>query len=236
MKRRDTIKSLLVGTIAGVSIGTSGCKTEVANELKEAPKTKGYGRTPRELAIDEKLAAEVYLNEHELSTIAVLCDIILPATATAVSASEAEVPAFIEFIVKDIVAHQLPIRGGLMWLDGEATKRYNKQFITLNAQEQLSIIDDIAYPDPEEEKPELGPGINFFNRMRNLTVTGYYTSKAGIDDLGYIGNRPNLWDGVPQEELDRHGFKYEEKYLAQYVDHEKRNEVAQWDESGRLIN
>ncbi len=236
MKRRDTIKSLLVGTIAGVGIGTTGCKTDLTEGIEEVATSSGYGRTPSELALDKKLAAEVFLTEQELSTIAVLCDLILPATATAGSATDAGVPEFIEFIVKDMSYHQLPLRGGLMWLDGEAMKRYEKQFVTLSEKQQLSIIDDIAYPDPKNLKPEMGPGRSFFDRMRNLTLTGYYTTKMGFDDLGYVGNRPNLWDGVPKEELDKHGFKYEEKYLSQYVDHEKRDVLAEWDASGKLIS
>jgi len=236
MKRRDSIKTLLVGTVAGVSIGAAGCKTDSAEAIADVQLSKGYGRTPTELALDEKLAAEVFLNEHELETISVLCDIILPATSSAGSATDAKVPEFIDFIVKDLPRHQLPLRGGLMWLDGESTKRYEKQFIALNDSQQISIVDDIAYPDPENKKPEMGPGRAFFDRMRNLTLTGYYTTKMGIDDLGYVGNRPNLWDGVPQEELDKHGFELPEKYKDQYVDHEKRDVVAEWDESGKLIS
>lgn len=233
MKRRDSIKSLLVGTVAGVSIAT-GCKPDGTLQ-EEVVANKGYGRTPSELAYDEKVKAEIFLNDHELSTIAVLCDIILPATDTAGSATDAKVPDFIDFIVKDLPSHQIPMRGGLMWLDGESNARYNKRFVECSDPEQISIIDDIAYPDPEDLKPTMGPGRSFFSRMRNLTLTGYYTTKMGIDDLGYVGNRANLWDGVPQDELDKHGFTYEEKYKPLYVNHDTRNDVAQWDEDGNLI-
>jgi len=236
MKRRDSIKSLLVGGIAGASIATTGCKIDpTENTTAELSTAQLYGRTPSELAIDEKLAAEVFLNDHELATIATLCDIILPATATAGSATDAGVPAFIDFIVKDISAHQLPMRGGLMWLDGEANKRYNKLFIDCSDKEQLIIIDDIAYPDKDNKHPELAAGRTFFNRMRNLTLTGYYTSKIGLDDLGYKGNRPNTWDGVPQEVLDKHGLAYPKEWLPKFIDHEKRNVQAEWDDQGNLL-
>lgn len=235
MKRRDTLKSLLVGGVAGATVGTVGCNTASEKDSEALPKGLGYGRTPSEEDHDKKINAIQFYNEHELATIATLCDIILPATPTAGSATDAEVPAFIEFISKDLPSHQLPIQGGLMWLDGEANKRFNQRFISCSEIQQIEIVDDIAYPDPEGKKPEMGPGIEFFKRMRNLTLTGYYTTKMGIDDLGYVGNRPNTWDGVPQDVLDKHGMSYPEEWLPKFVDHSKRDIQAEWDEAGNLL-
>ena len=237
MKRRDTFKALLVGGIAGATIPLQGCRTDIAEKAEEVIKPdSGYGRTPSEQAHDEKINAEIFLNDKELSTIATLCDIILPATPNAGSATEAKVPEFIDFIIKDIPHHQLPMRGGLMWLNGESTKRYNKSFVDCTKEEQIAIVDDIAYPDPENKNPDMAPGRAFFGRMRNLTMTGYYTSKMGIDDLGYVGNRANLWDGVPQEVLDKHGLSYPEEWMDKFVDHDTRDIVAEWDAAGNLIS
>jgi len=155
MKRRDSLKYMLVGTIGGATLGTSvGCKTDsTKNEEVDVTNSEwNYGRTPSEKEHDEKVRAEIFLNEHELATIAVLCDIILPATPTAGSATEAKVPEFIEFIVKDLPTQQLPMRGGLMWLDGEANRRFDKEFIACSPEEEIQIIDDIAYPDPDGKK------------------------------------------------------------------------------------
>ena len=179
---------------------------------------------------------EEYLNEHELETIADLCDIILPATDTAGSANDAEVPAFIEFIVKDLPYHQLPVRGGLMWLDQESNKRFNKEFKSLTDAQQIEIVDDIAYPDPDNKKPDMAPGIQFFNLMRNLTLTGYYTTKMGFDDLGYKGNTPNIWDGVPADVLAEHDVDYDPEWIARCVDQSKREEIAKWDDDMNLIS
>ena len=235
MDRRDTLKSLLVGGVAGATLGTAGCRVPDKDLEIVLPKGLGYGRTPSEEAHDIKINAETFYSDHELGTIATLCDIILPATPTASSAVEAKVPAFIEFISKDLPSNQLPIRGGLMWLDGESNKRFNKRFIDCDNTQQIAIVDDIAYPDPDGKKPQMSPGIEFFRKMRNLTLTGYYTTKMGIDDLGYVGNRPNAWDGVPQEVLDRHGMSYPEEWMPKFVDQSKRNIQAEWDENGNLI-
>ena len=239
MKRRDSLKALLVGTIGSAAIVSStGCKNETEgdnNELSNVQETGLYGRTPKEIEYDNKVYAEEYLNKHELATIAVLCDIILPATPTAGSATDAKVPEFIDFIVKDLPTHQLPMRGGLMWLDGEANRRYNKEFIKCTPEEEIKIIDDIAYPDPDNKKPEMAPGIKFFNLIRNLTVTGYYTTKMGFEDLGVTSNFPNVWDGVPEEVLANHDVDYDPEWLAKCVDQEKRMDIAEWDEEGNLL-
>jgi len=238
MKRRDSLKTLLIGTVAGATLASTGCKTEggtgpVVEDAANAPGL--YGRTPEELARDKRIMAEVYLNEHELSTIAVLCDIILPAKGAAGSATDAKVPDFIDFIVKDIPSHQLPIRGGLMWLDIESNKRFNKEFISCSDSQQIEIVEDIAYPDDEGKKPDMAPGIKFFDRMRNLTLTGYYTSRMGIDDLGYVGNFATVWDGVPDEVLADHDVEYDPEWVAKCVDQSKREVIAEWDDEGNLL-
>lgn len=240
MDRRKTIKTLLVGTLGSAAVvGVGGCKNEptIDGESTTVEGTEDglYGRTPAEKLRDERLHNEVYFSEAELGTIAILCDIILPATSTAGSATAAGVPAFIEFIAKDLPDHQLPIRGGLMWVNGESKRRYEKVFSELSEAQRLFIIDDIAYPDPELKFPERGPGIAFFRRMRNLTLTGYYTTKMGIDDLGYQGNYANVWDGVPTEVLKDHDVDYDPEWLAKCVDQEKRMEAAEWDEEGNLL-
>ena len=240
MKRRDTLKTLLVGTVAaGAAASTIGCKTDgspmSADTAKETSKEGLYGRLPHEIERDEKLRAEIYLNEHELSTIAVLCDIILPATPTAGTATAAEVPEFIAFIVKDMPYHQLPMRGGLMWLDIESNRRFNKEFIAASNTEQIEIVEDIAYPDPDGKEANMAPGIKFFELMRNLTLTCYYTTRMGMDDRGFVGNFPNTWDGVPEEVLQDHDVAYDPEWLAKCVDQSKREVIAEWDDQGNLL-
>lgn len=236
MKRRDSLKYLLVGSIGATAIGTgTGCKTDNIGE--GLSKVDGlYGRTPQEIEHDKKLNAEIFLNEHELATIAVLCDIILPATDTAGSATQAGVPEFIAFIVKDIPDLQLPLRGGLMWLNSESMKRFEKQFIDCTAEQEIEIIDDIAYPDPDNKKPLMAHGRKFFNQMRNLVLTGYYTSKMGFEDLGVNSNYANVWDGVPADVLADHDVDYDPEWLAKCVDQEKRMVTAEWDDQGNLIS
>ncbi|MGB3773743.1 MAG: gluconate 2-dehydrogenase subunit 3 family protein [Leeuwenhoekiella sp.] len=227
MNRRDTIKTLFVGGI-GSSLVLTSCMQEQETpiaDLKEG-EIENYGRTPVEAARDERLISENFFTDDEMKTIAILSDIIIPADDTSGSATDAEVPAFIEFISKDMPEHQTPLRGGIMWLNHESNKRFNKAFNGLDQESQLSIVDDIAYP--EEVKPELQQGANFFSRIRNLVTTGYFTSKIGIEYLGYKGNIPNAWDGVPQDVLDKHNMAYDERMLQTSIKMEERGEIMDW--------
>lgn len=237
MDRRDTIKSILLGSVAG-GIVLQSCKTEVEKSPSTAQDDTteaggGYGRVPEEIARDKALMAQKFFNEHEMATISVLANIILPSDENSGSAGDAEVPAFIEFIVKDMPSHQLPMRGGLMWLDHESNSRFGNTFINCSAQQQIAIIDDIAYPDTV--KPQHSQGSKFFSLMRDLTMTGFYTTKIGIDDLGYVGNVPNVWDGVPEEELQKHGLTYDQDWLAKCINQEQRTKDPVWDQLGNLI-
>ena len=238
MDRRESLKALLVGSVAAGATGmaVTGCKNPIAEQQEDAVDLGGgYGRTPSEMAWDENINATTYFSDHEMETIAVLCDIILPATETAGSAIDAGVPEFVEFIVKDLPSHQLPIRGGIGWLDIEANGRFNNHFASCSNTQQISIVDDIAYPDPDREKPDMAPGIKFFDKMRDLTLTGYYTTKMGFDDLGYKGNVPNIWDGVPPEVLANHDVDYDPAWIAKCVDQSQREVIAEWDEDGNLL-
>ena len=234
MDRRDSLKSMLIGGITG-GLLLSGCNPSASETSTEEDLTHGmYGRTDSEHARDARLQAGTFFTEQEASAIAVLCDLILPANTSAGSATDAGVTEFIEFIVKDITEHQVPMRGGLMWLDNRCFKIFAQDFNSCSDTQRREILDTIAYPD--HATPETEQGVTFFSRMRNLVLTGYYTSEMGIKDLGYQGNTPNIWDGVPESVLSKHGLAYEEEWLKKCIDQETRNEIAVWDEAGNLVN
>jgi hypothetical protein len=50
-------------------------------------------------------------------------------------------------------------------------------------------------------------GVTFFNRMRDLTASGFYTTEIGVKDIGYVGNTPNQWSGVPEDVLKQYGMQ-----------------------------
>lgn len=209
MDRRKYLKTLAVGSVgAGLLIQ---CEPKKENAATAPPSSFTYDRTPEELEREKKLQSDKFFDEHEMKTITTLSDIIIPKDEVSGSASDAGVPAFIEFIVKDMPHYQTPLRGGIKWLDIQCMKRFEVDFASCTAQQQIEIVDEIAFP--EKAKPEMQQGVSFFNTMRDLTACGFFTSKIGIEDLGYAGNKPNQWDGVPKEVLDQYGLKYDDRTL-----------------------
>lgn len=214
MKRRDSLKALTLGTLGAATLLQS-CEPDKKAETTTSETKFDYDRHPFEKQRDEKLLAEKFFDDHEMKTITVLGDIIMPNDDVSGNASEAGVPAFIEFIVKDKPHYKLPMRGGLKWLDMQCLKQFGNPFVNCSVEQQIAMVDQIAYP--EQAKPEMKPGVAFFNVMRDLTTTGFFSSDIGIKDLGYMGNKPNQWDGVPKEVLDQMGLAYDEKTLKEAV-------------------
>jgi len=236
MDRRESLKSILLGSIAGGLVITS-CEPNMAiDDLAISEKAAHYfGRTPEEKEELAKLYAETFFSKHHMETLAVLCALILPANDTYGSATDAGVPDFIEFMSKDIPEMQTPLRGGLMWLDHTCNTNFGTEFKLTIPEQQKQVLDAIAYPDVEIPNNEQVLEVQFFSLMRNLTLTGYFTSKMGIEDLGYKGNTPNIWDGVPEEVLNQHGVNYDEEWLEKCIDQSTRAEIAKWDNQGNLI-
>ena len=187
------------------------CKPGEKEKAPDTAKELNYDRTEAEVAREKALMSEKFFDEHEMKTIAALSDIIIPKDDVSGSATEAGVPDFIEFMAKDRPEYQTPLRGGIKWLDLQCMRRFDADFISCKSEQQLEIVDEIAFP--EKAKPEMRAGVSFFNTMRDLTACGFFTSKMGLADLGYVGNRPNQWNGVPQEVLDQYGVSYDARTL-----------------------
>lgn len=205
MNRRKSIRALLVGT-ASASLLTEACRQPADKGQETKTPGKGADRMEEEKTYLAKLEQERFFTPEEMASITLLADIIIPRDAVSGSASDAGVPAFIEFIVKDMPQHQVPMRGGLRWLDVESLRRFGKGFSGLTAEQRIAIVDDIAYPD--KALPAYRQGVAFFTLMRNLTASGFYTSPQGVKDIGYAGNVANNWNGVPDDVLKHYGLAY----------------------------
>ena len=149
------------------------------------------------------------LSAQELITVAALCDMIIPADAKSPAASTVGVPAYIDEYVSapyDWAERALVrVRGGLTWLDVESGKRFGRRFSAATVAQRTAICDDICY------LPKAGPAFQaaarFFDMIRDLTASGFYTSDAGMKDLQYVGNVPLAkFDGPPPEVLRKLGL------------------------------
>lgn len=210
MDRRKSIKALVVGTVA-TGVLVDACKPTDKKDTTTAS-TGLDDRMEEEKKYLAKLEKEEkFFTEHEMATITILVDIIVPKDDVSGSATDAKVPEFLEFIVKDMPSHQTPMRGGLRWLDIQSFKQFEKSFVDCTAVQRIQLVDQIAYP--EKAKPEMAQGVSFFNLMRDLTLTGFYTSEIGVKDLDYRGNVPNKWNGVPDDVLKQYKLAYSEREL-----------------------
>ena len=211
MDRRKSIKAMILGTVS-TAVLVEACK----NSATTVAEVNMDDRMQEEKDYLVKVKAEPnFFTEHEMATITILSDIIIPKDAVSGSATDAKVPEFIEFIVKDMPDHQVPMRGGLKWLDLHSYKKHAKAFTECSCKEQIGIVDEIAYP--EKAAPALAQGVSFFNKIRDLVTTGFYTAEIGVKDLGYMGNVPNMWAGVPDDVLKQHGLAYTEKELKECI-------------------
>jgi gluconate 2-dehydrogenase gamma chain len=219
MDRRKSIKALLIGTVsAGVLV--EACSTDDKKPASEKDAVKdasvdGINRMKEEKENEKEILSKTFFTADEMKTITILADIIIPRDEVSGSASDAKVPEFIEYIVKDMPKNQLPMRGGLRWLDMQCLGRYEKSFSGCSQQQQMEMVDEIAWP--ARAKPGMAQGVAFFTLMRNLTASGFYTSEIGGKDVGYIGNVPNEWNGVPADVLKQYGLAYTEKDLKECV-------------------
>lgn len=222
MNRRKSLKILTLGAIsAGIlaeacesksSISmTSGAMNDHGDMKDMHHDTGGYKLSE----YDQGLNRIKFFSEYEMKQLDLITELIIPSDEHSPGAREAKIPAFLEFMVKDQTDLQIPLRGGLRWLDLFSEKKVAKSFLASSEPEQKMILDQIAYP--KKAKKELMQGVHFFSLLRNLTASGYFSSQIGVKDLGYIGNVANIWDGPPKEVLQKLGLEYDPKLLPLYV-------------------
>jgi hypothetical protein len=155
--------------------------------------------------------APKFFNAHEWKTVRVLVDYIIPRDERSGSATDAKVPEYMDYLLAEKDANpatQVAMQGGLAWLDTECRKRFEKRFVDASDAQRRQVLDDIAYP--AKAKPEMSYGVTFFNRFRDMTASGFFSSAEGFKDLKYMGNVFNPgYDGCPQPALDKLGVSYD---------------------------
>ena len=179
MKRRDALASIAAMALAGP------LEIASAQHVHEA------------VAADTK-AAGIYkpkaLTSHEFESLKVLCETIVPG------ASKGGAAEFIDLLSSQNAEMAVIYTGGLAWIDRAMKREYSADFLSAKAADRAALLDRIAYR--KNEGPELSAGIKFFGWARRMTVDAYYTSAAGIKELGYLGNKGMTQFHVPQDAID----------------------------------
>ena len=193
MKRREALSLLGLGSLSA-AFDWSPVDIERASRKVREVRTAARAFDPQ------------FFTPHEWETVRTLVDIVIPKDERSGSATDAGVPEFMDFVMTDRPSAQVPMRGGLAWLDAQCEERFGKTFVQCADAERKAVLDDIAWP--KRAKPEHSHGVAFFNSFRDLTATGFWTTKMGIDDLRYIGNTfVTQWNGCPPEALAKLGVQ-----------------------------
>ena len=191
--RRSMLRTLAAAPVAAGFVWTEA-EAQQAHEKAHAAQ-----QTARRTAAPFR---PKFFTRHEWATVNVLVDLILPKDERSGSATDAGVPQFMDFMMIDQPGRQTAMRGGLAWLDRECVSRFEKTFLACSDPERTQVLDEISWP--HKAAPGLSHGVAFFNSFRDLTASGFFTSKMGIEDLKYIGNKPVLeWTGCPDEALKK---------------------------------
>ena len=215
--RRDALR--MIGAAVGFGVGIAQAEAagvHAAAALQAAARGQAY--KPR------------FFTPREWETVRILVDLILPRDERSGSATEAGVPEFMDFLMNDPAdsdrareSRQTAMRGGLAWIHAICVRRFGRDFVECTEAERVALLDEIAYEKPDEDgtvereprdlrdlrvRVEHGPA--FFHSFRDLTASGFWTSKMGIQDLGYVGNTLVAeWKGPPPEVLKRLGIEEE---------------------------
>jgi len=148
-----------------------------------------------------------FFTAHEYAMVAVLVDLIIPKDERSGGATDAGVPEFMDFMLIDQPRRQVAMRGGLALIDRMCEELFAKRFVACSDEQRRHILDQIAYTD--DVPPARTQAVAFFSSFRDLTASGFWTTKMGIADLQYRGNAfLDEWNGCPQEALDKLGVKY----------------------------
>ena len=203
---RRNIFQIIGAVPAAAALGSAAAAREGhAHAAKDSPSAKGpYKRQT--------------FDDHQWQTVKLLSDITMPADESGPAASTAGVPEFLDDWIafrteqdgnQNFKAEML---GGLMWLDRESNIASGKDFVDAGEAAQKKLLDRIAYTKKADKNDS--QGVKFFSDFRSLIVSGYFSSKAGVKALPYLGNvavmkwtgcDPKVWAII--EERMKNGYK-----------------------------
>jgi len=196
MDRRNAVKAMALMPFA-ISWDLTAPQIERAARVFESPSVAPY--------------APLFFTPAEWLTVTMLADYVIPRDARSGSATDAKVPEYMDWLMADTEASEttrVAMRGGLAWLDLEASERFGKTFVAATDAQRRQILDDIAWP--KTARPEMSQGVAFFNRFRDLTAGGFFSSQMGYKDVRYVGNvaLPE-WKGCPPEAMAKLGVSHD---------------------------
>ena len=196
MERREMMKVLATLPLAGWALSTEEIADAAThtNALLDPDQQHTPSQQPPQARPPAANYAAKFFTALEWRTVRVLADIVIPRDERSGSATEAGVPQFMDFVMTEYPNNQARMRDGLGWINAESRTRFGVPFPDAKAEQRIAIVEDLAWP--AKAKPEHLPGVRFFSAFRDLTASGFFTSRVGVKDIGYLGNVPqSSWNG-----------------------------------------
>jgi len=198
ISRRAALKIVSSAPVAAAMVWTSA-------EARQAHEHADRARA--QAAAQAKTFKPKFFTAHEYATVTLLADYIIPRDDRSGSATDAGVPEFMDFMMIDQPRRQVAMRGGLALLDRLSMSRVGKPFTAATDAQRRQVLDEIAYTSNPD--PGMSQAVAFFSSFRDLTASGFWSSKMGIADLDYQGNIfIDEWNGCPEPALRKLGVKY----------------------------
>jgi len=198
ISRRDAVQLLAALPFAAIMNWPTAEQERVRNFVDAALKSTAEGTA----------YAPKFFTPAEFRTARILADMIIPRDDRSGSASDAGVPEFMDFTMNDRPNSQKWMRDGLAWLNAQSNTRFGKQFADATETQREAILNDIAWP--ARAPATMADGVGFFNRFRDLTSSGFWSSQVGVKDLQYKGNVfVAEWNGCPPAALNKLGVNYD---------------------------
>jgi gluconate 2-dehydrogenase gamma chain len=198
MSRRDAVQLLAALPFAAILSWPTAEHERVRRLVDAALKSAAEGTA----------YAPKFFTPAEFRTARVLADMIIPRDERSGNASDAGVPEFMDFTMIDRPSNQKWMRDGLTWLDAQSNARFSKPFADATEAQREQILNEIAWP--ARAPAAMADGVTFLSRFRDLTSTGFWSSRIGVKDLQYKGNLfVSEWNGCPPAALTKLGVSYD---------------------------
>jgi gluconate 2-dehydrogenase gamma chain len=207
-KRREILRYIGIASVAGSFPGFAkwafACSPGHIHEPVAASARAATNAT--------KTYKPLFFSDRDFRMVERLTEMIIPADDTP-GAKEAGVAEFIDFMV----ANRVPVRArheirstadaiasgheaqnrfltGLAWLNARAKSEFASEFMGCSPDQQKNLLEELAYK--AKFRPMTESGREFFLFLREYTVVGYYTTKIGLESIGYPGIRI-AWPVMP---------------------------------------
>ena len=212
LSRRDAVRRMAMAlTAAGLGRGIDAASAAQVHEEIEGERTLRGEYTVK------------YFNENEFRTLERLSELIVPADEGGPSGRDAGAPEFIDLLSSQNSELAGIFSGGILWLDDASEERHGNRFAEASEQDQTALLDTLVEAERHEtaeatkwdtseyrrfevfgvkSPTDARRGVKFFAWARKMVVDAYYTSPAGIKDLGFLGNASHTEYEVPQEAID----------------------------------